>query len=215
MKVKIGSYRSHMTCQIHYDYMNKKYGYQWEDNHNSFEHALEKLESAVQTIYNCTINLVFSKLESQVIKVRIDKWDTWSMDHTLSHIIFPMLKQLKETKHGGPYVEDEDVPENLRRTNAAPTENEYDTDEFWFDRWDWVLGEMIFAFDSKVNDGWEAQFETGESDLQWKTLEGGMSQMIDGPNHTKVYDWEGRKKYEERIANGFRLFGKYYQSLWD
>jgi hypothetical protein len=42
-----------------------------------------------------------------------------------------------------------------------------------------------------------------------------MSQMIDGPNHTKVYDWEGRKAYEARIQNGFRLFGKYYQNLWD
>ena len=28
-------------------------------------------------------------------------------------------------------------------------------------------------------------------------------------------DWEGRKKVEERINNGFRLFGKYYQGLWD
>lgn len=39
--------------------------------------------------------------------------------------------------------------------------------------------------------------------------------MVEGPKHTRVYDWKGRKKYEERIANGFRLFGKYYQSLWD
>ena len=28
-------------------------------------------------------------------------------------------------------------------------------------------------------------------------------------------DWEGYKAYAERIANGFRLFGKYYQNLWD
>jgi hypothetical protein len=42
-----------------------------------------------------------------------------------------------------------------------------------------------------------------------------MSEMIRGPNDTKVYDWEGRKAYEARIQNGFRLFGKYYQNLWD
>ena len=77
------------------------------------------------------------------------------------------------------------------------------------------MNEMIFAFDSKVNDGWEDQFETGVSDLQWKQLEGGMSQMVEGPNHTKVYDWEARKVYEERIRNGFCLFGKYYNNLWD
>jgi hypothetical protein len=28
-------------------------------------------------------------------------------------------------------------------------------------------------------------------------------------------DHEGLKAYEERKANGFRLFGKYYGALWD
>jgi hypothetical protein len=78
-----------------------------------------------------------------------------------------------------------------------------------------VLDEMIFAFNSKVDDDWEEQFETGTSDLQWKQLEGGMSQIVEGPNHTREYDWEGRKAYQERISNGFRLFGKYYENLWD
>jgi len=32
------------------------------------------------------------------IKIQIDPYDTWSMDHTLSLIIIPMLKQLKEAK---------------------------------------------------------------------------------------------------------------------
>ena len=50
------------------------------------------------------------KFRKQKINVRIDKHDTWSMDHTLAHIILPMLKQLKETKHGAPNVDDEDVP---------------------------------------------------------------------------------------------------------
>ena len=44
------------------------------------------------------------------IEVRIDKYDTWNMDNTLAHIILPMLKQLKETKHGSPLVDDEDLP---------------------------------------------------------------------------------------------------------
>ena len=30
------------------------------------------------------------------IKVRIDPYDTWSMDDTLAHIILPMLKQLQQ-----------------------------------------------------------------------------------------------------------------------
>ena len=155
--------------------------------------------------------------KQRTIKVHIDRWDTWSMDNTLAYIILPMLKQLKATKHGAPQVDIDDVPKHLKPTKKALAAYNKDgtTDEQFFDRWDWVLDEMIFAFDSKVNDGWEDQFETGTSELQWKTLEGGMSEMVRGPNDTKEYDWEGRKKYEERIANGFRLFGKYYESLWD
>ena len=154
--------------------------------------------------------------KQRTIKVHIDRWDTWSMDDTLAHIILPMLVQLKATKHGGPFVDLEDVPKELHGKKLTKKQKEQgDVDDKHFERWDWVLDEMIFAFDSKVNDGWEDQFETGTSDLQWKTLEGGMSQMVEGPNHTKVYDWEGRKAYEARIANGFRLFGKYYQNLWD
>lgn len=148
------------------------------------------------------------------IDVRIDPWDTWSMDDTLAHIITPMLKQLKEKKHGSPYVDDDDVPEELRSTSAPPVE-QHDIDENHHKRWDWVMGEMIFAFESKLDDDWEHKFESGEADIQWKKLDDGMSQMIHGPNHTRTYDEEGRKKYHDRIKNGFRLFGKYYEGLWD
>ena len=167
------------------------------------------------TLLSRFLSWIHSK-QKRTIKVHIDRWDTWGMDHTLAYIILPMLKQLNETKHGAPYVDLEDVPKELHPKKQTKKEKENGhTDSTHFERWDWVLNEMIFAFDSKVNDGWEDQFQTGESDLQWKTLEGGMSEMIRGPNDTKVYDWEGRKAYEARIQNGFRLFGKYYQNLWD
>ena len=84
------------------------------------------------------------------IQVRIDKYDTWSMDSTLAYIILPMLKQIKETKHGAPNIDDKDVPKKLRSTSAPVKENEWDTDDNWFDRWDWVLDEMIWTF-SQVN----------------------------------------------------------------
>ena len=46
-------------------------------------------------------------------------------------------------------------------------------------------------------------------------MEGDFSKMIEGPNHTLKMDYEGMKVYQERISNGFRLFGKYYENLWD
>jgi hypothetical protein len=42
-----------------------------------------------------------------------------------------------------------------------------------------------------------------------------MYQWVEGPNNTYKCDYEGIKVVETRIQNGFRLFGKYYQNLWD
>jgi hypothetical protein len=160
------------------------------------------------------------KKKKRKIHVHIDRWDTWGMDNTLAHIILPMLKQLKSTTHGAPYVDDEDVPEHLRSTSAPPLteeqKNVHDVDDNHFKRWEYVLDEMIFAFQSEVDDNWEEQFTSGEYDFKFKvTNEDGTSEMVEGPKHTAVTDWDGRKAYAERMKNGFRLFGRYYQGLWD
>jgi len=162
---------------------------------------------------------------TRTIKVKIDSWDTWSMDHTLSYIILPMLKQLKEKKHGAPFTDDEDVPEHLRSTAAEPKENEYDTDSNHFLRWDWIMDEMIFAFECELDDSWEDAFRSGNFDTVWLPVDrdgnpvpeedAKLYQMADGPNHTYQCDYEGMKVVQARISNGFRLFGVYYQGLWD
>ena len=167
------------------------------------------------TLLHRFLTWIHSK-QKRTIKVHVDRWDTWSMDDTLAHIILPMLKQLKATKHGAPYVDLTDVPKELHGKKLTKKQKDNgEVDDKHFERWDWVLDEMIFAFENKVNDDWEEQFETGEYDFQWKKLEDGNSQMVKGPNHTAETDWEGRKKYQERISNGFRLFGKYFENLWD
>ena len=147
------------------------------------------------------------------ITVKIDKWDTWSMDHTLALIAHPLLLQLRDTTHGSPFIEFEDRPEDLIGT--VPVRERGDTDEFHHDAWQWVLTEMIHAFGSKVEDDWQAQFWTGEADWVFGEREDGNSLMLEGPNHTLECDTEGLKIYQERITNGFRLFGKYYENLWD
>jgi hypothetical protein len=57
-----------------------------------------------------------------------------------------------------PHTDDEDVPEYLRSHMAQPKEHEWDTDSLHFMRWDWILDEMIWAFEQKVNDNVEDQF---------------------------------------------------------
>ena len=173
------------------------------------------------------IQWVWDRVHPPIKYVKIDRYDTWSMDHTLADIVLPMLKQLKEKQHGAGFVDDADVPEGigLRSTEAAPKENEYDTDSNHFARWNWVMDEMIFAFECKVDDSWQDAFREGHIDMLWVPVDADGNevpkgehkhyQMKHGPNDTYKCDYDGMKKVEDRIQNGFRLFGRYYQNLWD
>ncbi len=132
----------------------------------------------------------FGYSPTQKIDVKIDEWDTWNMDETLAHIVFPMLKQLKKKKHSYP----SDLP------------NE--------EAWNEILDKIIFSFDSKLHD-WEDQFHSGEQDVVWVDNQDGTSSMKKGPNDTYKIDTDGMSKYQSRINEGFILFGKYYEHLWD
>lgn len=169
----------------------------------------------------------YNPFRHRKVKIRIDEWDTWNMNDTLTQIIAPMLRQLRKDHHGGTAVENEDVPENLRNTVAPDKEMGENIDAFYFARWDWVLDEMIWAFEQLEGDGdWTSQFETGVHDVEWKKdgdehLDSKTGQMlhrmqfVEGPNHTYRYDNEGSDNHLERMKNGYRLFGKYYMDLWD
>ena len=116
MRVKIGKYPNRLTCNLYNDYMEKRYGYvDWPEVQDRKAHVLESIEDRVQSVYN-VVNWLWLDRRTQKVKVRIDEWDTWSMDSTLALIILPMLKQLQETKHGAPLVDDADVPKRLRST---------------------------------------------------------------------------------------------------
>lgn len=142
------------------------------------------------------------------ISIRIDKWDSWNADHTIAMIAHPLLIQLKETKHGAPFVDDEDVPDELKSTAAPPKENDYDVDANHFKRWDWVMDEMIFAMQeiAREDDGDSQFYDYSEVDDS-ADIHIQLRQM-------KV-DRVGLQAYHDRIQNGCRLFGKYFQNLWD
>lgn len=129
-------------------------------------------------------------------EVHIHDYDTWSMDHTLALIALPMLKQLKETKHGVPYVDYEDMPEHLQYIYrqydpraAGDLFNGWDDFDHEFDHqvkvWDWILDEMIWAMDQIANE-----------------------------DRVNLDVWYS-KPFNDRIQNALKLFGKYYRSLWD
>ena len=222
MRVYISNYRDHWISpyiilkKVCFWEKDDDVFYNFEDKPNhkydKWIHRLDPICMAIQKV----LDFIHPRIEY----VKIDRYDTWSMDHTLAYIILPMLKQLKNDKHGAPYVDDEDVPRELWSIYALPKE-EYDVDGNHFKRWDWVLDEMIFAFERKNDDSWQETFHSGVIDHKsvacaWD--ENGKPKMFrldEGPNHTYKCDYEGMKLVEDRIQNGFRLFGKYYSSLWD
>ncbi len=98
----------------------------------------------------CNILMKFlDVVHPKIDYVKIDRWDTWSMDHTLAQIILPMLKQLKETKHG------------------VPSDFIYDSNgkEIPFKRaermWDNTLDRMIWSFEQIIDENNDEQFHTG------------------------------------------------------
>ena len=223
MKVYRSNYRHHWISP--YDILKAVCFWEKDDdvfyNHQDLpNHKYEKWTNRLVPICG-VIQKFLDFVHPKIDYVKIDRWDTWSMDHTLADIILPMLKQLKETKHGAPFVDDEDVPDELKSTSAPPKENEYDTDDNHFKRWDYVLDEMIFAFECKVDNSWEEKFRSGEIDhktvaCKWDMLgKATMYEWIDGPNHTYEIDIDGMQLVQKRISNGYRLFGKYYEGLWD
>jgi hypothetical protein len=163
---------------------------------------------------SCFMNICnkLNKIIKRKIKVKIDPYDTWSADATLALIIHPVLKAVVDNKHGAPFVDDDDVPDELKSTNSPQlTEDEKAcgyTDANWHKRWEWVLGEMIWTFE-QYNINWEDQYYTGNTDYQFINCT-----LKPGPNHTLKIDRDGIEKHRERMDNGRRLFAEYYDGLW-
>lgn len=125
-------------------------------------------------------------------KIKIHYYDSWNAMHTIALISHPILIQLRNTKHGCPFVDDYDVPEEFRSTSAPPKKEEHDLDDLFLQRWNWVLDEIIFAVGCYVDESWEDKYYMDDK-----------------------FDKEGWEKEYNRIKNGMILFGKYYGALWD
>ena len=219
MKVYISKYRDHWISP--YTICEKICWWREIDYDEPWVERVVKILGPVMDLYKKTLDFIHPPINY----VKIDNYDTWNMDSTLSPIILPMLKQLKKDKHGAPYVDDADVPANLCSTTSAAKKakkEQGDTDGNHFKRWDWILDEMIWAFEELVDDTWEEQYFSGKSDIVWvpsKELDAKgrplTYEMKKGTRDTRKYDKKGWTKHSARIDNGVRLFGKYYRALWD
>ena len=208
MKVWISPYRNHWVpaidilrwvCVWHYIPLEEEdvspYDDPWIDR------VTDRMEP-----FCAWLQKVLDKIHPPVRYVKIERQDTWSLDHTLAHVILPALKQLQATQHGSGIVDVEDVPEHLHPKVTPSAANNYD-DPTVHDRWKWVMDEMIWAFEQKITDDDESKF----FDHSGVDKNAGFQQQM---SQIKM-DKDGLKAHQDRKQNGFRLFGKYYQNLWD
>lgn len=238
MKVNIGPYPINRwtTSSINdcwYNWRYQKPDFQVEDEKlgDWLDRLFDKFCIAWQWILDHTINLIIRNRQRRV-DVRIDSHDTWNMDNTLAHIILPMLIQLKATKHGSPWVDDEDVPHLVKKTkkskkssykiHAVDIEEEHDNDIHI--RWNWVLDEMIWAFEQVVSDNTNSNYyvpykegEEVERSCFYNSSTGEKVYLLTEEESREIgrYDRDLHLAYQNRINRGLTFFGKYYQSLWD
>lgn len=164
-----------------------------------------KDDKNTHTWFRTFLEWIHSKRD-RTVKIKVRVYDAWNACDTMSMLILPILKELANQKHGSGFVDDEDVPDNLKKTSAPPVENEWDTDENFHKRWEWVMSEMIWTFEQLQPDcDWEDQYYD-------KTK----MHKIGGKRGFEIgtLDEVAHKAHQDRITNGLRLFGKYYQGLW-
>ncbi len=162
------------------------------------------------------------------INVDIEKFDTWSLDHTLALIILPALMQLKATKHGVPseFADVGGTNESMQDSFDFYKESSNDAFNEKVKQWDEVFDKMIWSFQQLVMDDYDALYHHGKANYDFvktdKTYPNPVTgvheptyQLVDKNPEDHWYDHVGHQLHEERIQEGLELFGKYYRALWD
>jgi hypothetical protein len=237
MKIYLGPYVYHIGT---YQIANKILF--WKDVDSD---AVKKLVSILEKLGVRKLTDWVNTKQNRKIKIRIDKYDTWGMDHTLALIVLPMLKQLKATKHGSPCVDQKDLPVELRFTKREQlvfdkgylgekiktNDEELDAVHKKFhSQWAWILDQMIWSFENHEDDK-EEYHHYYDPYMPGELLEEEPKSYVIKEDGTReetepLFDENFRRKmgkfnqekfeaYTERKQRGFVLFGKYFQNLWD
>lgn len=197
---------------------------------HSEDRAYEVISSIVEYIPNKPFELIHKfrqKLPWNRTVIKIDYWDTWSMKSTLAPIILPMLKQLKETKHGIP-CEFADVGGESYASQLCFDFYSQETNQLFNEkavaRWNEVMDKMIWSFEQLTIDEdadteayWEPYWEdmTDEEAKIAKLEKSNLYELIGVDHPLKKINVQKMNAYYDRVREGFELFGKYYQNLWD
>lgn len=187
-KIKITKNKSYKSVDEMWEDLSKKEVW-YKELHILLRVRIEQFFDIPQDIY-------------RYFKRGIQRWnrgwsdeDVWCVNYFLSSIIPPMLKRLKETKHG------------------LPTWTEEKTEEQAQKEWDEILDNIIWTF--------EVSKKITENDLAY--FEKWTQKKADEYNKIWIgWEYEHEPKPRamtkaecERYNEGWKLFKKFYFNLWD
>ena len=166
---------------------------------------------------------------SQKINVKIERHDTWGLDHTLACVILPALIQIRNSKHGVPSEFVERVGGDFDNNLVFDFIKEDDNEVFdkLCDKWYETLDKMIWSFlQLSIEDDYDNLYHHGKMETEWVESDHTYTdpitgktektyRMVDKNPDSHWYDSVGHQLHEDRIQEGLDLFAKYYRSLWD
>lgn len=171
----------------------------------------------------------FPKTGKRRIDIKIDNFDTWSFDHTISLIVLPALIQLKETMHGIPndFNYDDSADYHTQHVFDFMKEDADKVFDMGCEKWRETLDKMIWSFlQIGLEDDYDSKYHHGLMDISWEKTDNTYLNPVTGksePAYSAVdknpggywYDVIGHRLHEQRIQEGLDLFAKYFRSLWD
>lgn len=126
------------------------------------------------------------------VKIKIDNYDLWSLDHTLAMVIYPAVKLIAKHKVGTPMSMFSDRCHELMQMGTQPTaalKREYTKlNKAGHKKWQDTLNEIVWTFHQLAE---VEEFEATE----------GMTRKQEDA-------------YHQRIKDGLHLFAEYYRALW-
>lgn len=144
MKAYIGPYKRFYSCTLSKRWNRWRYDYEYAGAQDTWDKIIETIDDFMDHTLYAFMNKFTSK--DKKVNVEIHGYDVWNVDHTLALIIHPLLVKYKDMHHGSPYVDNEDVPENLHDPHPEERYKNGSTDAHHHERWKYVLDIMIEAF---------------------------------------------------------------------
>jgi len=217
MKVYLGKYGTYwsnwyLTGKIYKLIYRNKFDFLSDDEYDAKIKIEKYLDKIIPEWFWKFVNFFTNR---RYTYIKIDDYDIWSLDHTLSMIILESLRKFKQSYIDsevkgipGPFLTDPEYENQMCFDFYQSAYNEQSD----IDNWIRTLDKMIYSFDSIVNDGKSKFFDHSECTDLHENMSG--DEFTDSINKIKV-DKIGLEIHYQKVDEGLLLFSKYFKNLWD